>query len=73
MKRLMKLRHFLKNSGFANIYKSRDLPPEEREIQRKLREELKVKGRTTHCLFRGRVVPKDQRGEELFEERKGRR
>ena len=58
---LLRLRWYLKDVGFPNIYMTRDLPPEEREVQRKLREELKMKGKDTHRIFRGQVVPKDQR------------
>ena len=57
---LLRLKWYLKDVGFPNIYMTRDLPPEEREVQRKLREELKMKGKATHRIFRGQVVPKDQ-------------
>ena len=57
---LLRLRWYLKDAGFPNIYMTRDLPPEEREVQRKLRDELKRKGKDSHRIFRGQVVPKDQ-------------
>ena len=57
---LLRLRWYLKEAGFPNIYMTRDLPPEERELQRKLRDELKRKGKESHRIFRGQVVPKDQ-------------
>lgn len=56
---LIKKRLNLKDVGFANIYITRDLPPEEREIQRKLRQELAEKGKETHKIFRGKVVPRE--------------
>ena len=46
----------LKRKGIENIYITKDLPPEEREKQRKLREEWNRKGRETHVISRGRVV-----------------
>lgn len=46
----------LKSKGFSNIYITRDLPPQEREVQRRLREELREKGKTTHIIYRGKVV-----------------
>ena len=55
---LMKRRTKLKDVGFPNVYITRDLPPEEREEQRRLREELKEKGKETHRIFRGKVVPR---------------
>ena len=47
-----------KEVGFPNVYLTRDLPPQEREVQKKLREELKDKGKETHKIFRGKVVPR---------------
>ena len=55
---LFKRRMKLKDVGFVNIYISRDLPREERELQKKLRMELAEKGKETHVIFRGRVVPR---------------
>lgn len=55
---LIKRRTYLKEAGFPNVYLTRDLTPEEREIQRTLREELKQKGKETHRIFRGKVVPR---------------
>lgn len=46
----------LKSRGFENTYITRDLPPKEREEQRKLREEWKEKGRESHVIYRGKVV-----------------
>ena len=61
--KLMARRTWLHKVGFANIYLTRDLPMEERLEQKKqreeLREELKRKGRETHVIFRGRVVPRE--------------
>ena len=47
-----------KEAGLENIYITRDLPPAEREKQRKLRKELAEKGKGTHCIFRGSVIRK---------------
>ena len=55
---LLKKRWDLSKVGFSNIYLTQDLTPEEREVQRKLRDELREKGRETHRIFRGRVVPR---------------
>ena len=55
---LIRRRIHLKEVGFPNVYLTRDLPPEEREVQKKLREELKNKGKETHKIFRGKVVPR---------------
>ena len=55
---LIKRRTNLKDAGFPNVYLTRDLTPEEREIQRTLREELKQKGKETHRIFHGKVVPR---------------
>ena len=43
-------------SDFDNIFISRDLSPEQRLHQRKLREELKEKGKEKYQIFRGKVV-----------------
>ena len=50
----------LRDAGFPNVYINRDLSMEEREKQHKLRVELRAKGRETHRIFRGRVVPRDE-------------
>ena len=55
---LMKERWSLSKVGFSNIYITRDLSPEQREQQRKLREELASKGKDTHKIFRGKVIPR---------------
>ena len=71
IKRRTKLRHV----GCPNIYATRDLSPNEREIQRKLRQELLEKGKTTHHLFRGKILPnnitqntrtKENKGEQIL-------
>ena len=51
-------RRFNLKASFENIYITKDMPPEERLRQRKLREELKEKGKDTHTIFRGKVVPR---------------
>ena len=56
---LLMKRFGLRDAGFPNVYITKDLSKEEREKQWKLREELKKKGRDTHKIFRGRVVPRD--------------
>lgn len=61
---LIKRRTQLKEKGFPNVYLTRDLTPEERETQRKLRAELERKGKDTHKIFRGKVVPREERGQE---------
>ena len=55
---MIKRRTQLKDVGFPNVYITRDLAPEERMRQRELREELKQKGRDSHMIFRGQVVPR---------------
>ena len=55
----MKERFTLKERGYPNIYVTKDLPLEERERQRKLRAELQEKGKDTHKIVRGRIVPKN--------------
>ena len=55
---LIKNRQKLREAGFPNIYLTRDLPPEEREKQRRLRQELADKGKDSHRIFQGRVVPR---------------
>ena len=54
---LIKRRTQLKEVGFPNVYLTRDLSPEERAIEKKLRDELKLKGKVTHKIFRGKIVP----------------
>ena len=56
---LIKKRLTLKDVGFPNTYITRDLPPEEREKQKQLRQELVEKGKSTHRIFRGKVVLRD--------------
>ena len=53
---LIKRRTQLKDKGFPNVYLTRDLTYEEREVQRKLRAELEAKGRDTHVIFQGKVI-----------------
>ncbi|XP_043199198.1 uncharacterized protein LOC122368937 [Amphibalanus amphitrite] len=53
---LYKRRFDLKRKGIENTYISRDLDPEQREKQRKLREEWNKKGRETHVIYHGKVV-----------------
>ena len=57
---IYKSRFGLKEAGLENIYITRDLPPAEREIQRKLRKELAEKGKSTHCIFRGSVIRREE-------------
>ena len=57
---LLKKRFELRDAGYPNVYITRDQSKEERERQWKLREELKKKGRDTHRIFRGQIVPRDQ-------------
>ena len=56
---LIKRRTKLKDPGFLNIYLTREFSPEERAAQRALREELKQKGKETHKIFRGQVIPQN--------------
>ena len=56
---LLMKRFGLRDAGYPNVYITRDLSKEEREKQWKLREELKKKGRDTHKIFRGRVIPRE--------------
>ena len=53
---VLQKRFGLREAGFPNTYINRDLPREEREKERQLRQELREKGRDTHMIFRGRVV-----------------
>ena len=55
---LMSRRWNLTKVGYSNIYLTRDLPADEREVQRKLRQELAEKGKESHRIFRGKVVPR---------------
>ena len=57
--KLYQERFRLKEAGYRNVYINRDVSKEERERQFKLREELRAKGRQTHRIFRGRVVPRE--------------
>ena len=61
---IMRNRLMLKERGFENIYITRDMPPEERERQKKLRQEWAEKGKKTHVIFHGKVVPRKERGNE---------
>lgn len=56
---LLRKRFQLREHGYPNIFLSKDLSKEEREKQWKLREELKQKGKETHKIFQGRVVPRE--------------
>ena len=53
---LFKNRMKLKDRGFPNVYITRDLPPEERETQKRLRQEWMEKGKESHMIFRGKVI-----------------
>ena len=53
---LIKRRTQLKDKGFPNVYLTRDLSHEEREVQKKLRAELEAKGKDTHVIFQGKVI-----------------
>ena len=57
---VMKNRFGLRHAGYPNTYINRDLSKEEREKEWLLRQELKKKGRETHMIFRGRVVPRNE-------------
>ena len=57
---LIRYRTYMKEVGFNNIYLSRDIPPEKREEERKLREELERAGKQTHKIFRGQIIPRQQ-------------
>ena len=56
---LLRNRWSLSKVGFPNIYLTRDLMPEEREAQRRLREELRQKGKEHYRIFRGKIVPRE--------------
>ena len=56
---LMKRRLNLKERGYPNVYITKDLPPEEREVQKKLRKELAEKGKETHRIFQGKVIRRE--------------
>ena len=58
---LMRRRTRLREAGFQNIYITRDLSPEERKKERELRAELERRGKDTHVIFRGEVVPRKSR------------
>ena len=55
---LIKKRTGLRDLGFPNIYLTRNLSPDERAKEKALREELHKKGKDTHYLFRGKVIPR---------------
>ena len=55
---LIRRRTQLKEVGYPNIYLTKDLSPDERAAQKRLRDELQQKGKETHKIFRGRVVPR---------------
>ena len=56
---LYKSRFNLKEKGYPNTYITRDLSLEERERQKKLRQELVQKGKDSHKISGGKVVPKN--------------
>ena len=56
---VLKRRFGLREAGFPNKYINKDLPREQREAVRKLRQELKENGKDAFKIFRGRVVPRD--------------
>lgn len=60
VEKLFRKRFELKDAGFPNTYITKDLEPEEREKQKKLREEWIAKGKDSHRIFRGQVVPRKQ-------------
>ena len=55
---LFEKRFTLKDVGFPNVYLNKDMSKEEREIQFKLRQELRAKGKSTHKIFQGSVIPR---------------
>ena len=55
---LIKRRTLLKEAGYSNVYLTKDVSPEERAAQKKLHEELRFKGKETHRIFWGKVVPR---------------
>ena len=57
---LLTKRFGLREAGFPNVYITKDSSREEREKQWKLREEWKRKGKDTHKIFRGQVIPRGQ-------------
>ena len=50
----------MREAGFKNMYINKDLSKEQREQEWKLRAELKEKGKDTHMIFRGRVIPRNR-------------
>ena len=50
---LIKKRTQLREAGFPNVFITRDLTPEERAVQKTLRDELRQKGRETQQNFSG--------------------
>lgn len=57
--KLIKQRTRLRDVGFSNVYLTRDLAPDERQEQKKLREELHRKGKNEYTIFRGQVVRRE--------------
>ena len=55
---ILRKRFGMRKAGFPNMYINKDLTREEREKEWKLRQELKEKGKESHMIFRGRVVPR---------------
>ena len=55
---LLRCRTKLKDLGFPNVYLTKDLSPEERENQKRLRMELDRVGRDRYRIFRGEIVPR---------------
>ena len=64
VQKLMKKRWNLKEVGFPNVYMTEDLPREEREKQKKLREELTAKGKENYRIFQGKVIHRGDRQQE---------
>ena len=55
---MIRKRTNLKNVGFPNIYLTKDLSPEERATEKRLREEVIKKGKDSYTIFRGQIVPR---------------
>ena len=53
---IFRRRFNLKSKNFVSTYIMKDLPPKEREEQRKLRVEVQEKGKAAHIIFQGKVV-----------------
>ena len=56
---LISKRFNLPRVGFHNIYITRDLSPDVRTEQKRLREELAEKGKEGFRIFRGKVIPRE--------------